>query len=182
MCTLATEETSRWLMVDPWEAFQSYQRTAVVLDHFDYEINTVLGGVQMPSGERRHVRVVLLAGSDLISTMSEPGVWTENDVSLSALRVCRRSSHAPLAGSYPWKVRHIYYRTCWLGHGSSHGVPRSLASQHLACASAHTERRLLNQGSLIPPSWTFRALPPSGSRCRVHRTAQSIYRRRAYPR
>jgi nicotinamide mononucleotide adenylyltransferase len=80
MCTLATEETSRWLMVDPWEAFQSYQRTAVVLDHFDYEINTVLGGAQMPSGERRHIRVVLLAGSDLISTMSEPGVWTENDL------------------------------------------------------------------------------------------------------
>ncbi|KAN0126234.1 Nucleotidylyl transferase [Lactarius tabidus] len=80
MCTLATEETSRWLMVDPWEAFQSYQRTAVVLDHFDHEINTVLGGVQMPSGERRHIRVVLLAGSDLISTMSEPGVWSENDL------------------------------------------------------------------------------------------------------
>ncbi|KAI9465272.1 hypothetical protein BJY52DRAFT_1246187 [Lactarius psammicola] len=69
MCTLATEETSRWLMVDPWEAFQSYQRTAVVL-----------GGAQMPSGERRHIRVVLLAGSDLISTMSEPGVWSENDL------------------------------------------------------------------------------------------------------
>ncbi|KAI0039808.1 Nucleotidylyl transferase [Auriscalpium vulgare] len=75
MCTLATEQTSSWLMVDPWEAFQSYQRTAVVLDHFEYEINTVLGGVQ-----GRHVRVVLLAGSDLISTMSEPGVWSENDV------------------------------------------------------------------------------------------------------
>ena len=82
-------------MVDPWEAFQSYQRTAVVLDHFDHEINTVLGGAQMPSGERRHVRVVLLAGSDLISTMSEPGVWSENDVSLSAFRVRRRPSHSP---------------------------------------------------------------------------------------
>jgi nicotinamide mononucleotide adenylyltransferase len=69
-------------MVDPWEAFQDYQRTAVVLDHFDYEINTILGGVQLPlSGERRPVRVMLLAGSDLISTMSEPGVWTEKDVS-----------------------------------------------------------------------------------------------------
>jgi len=51
-----------------------------VLDHFDYEINTVLGGAQMPSGERRQIRIVLLAGSDLISTMSEPGVWTENDL------------------------------------------------------------------------------------------------------
>jgi hypothetical protein len=84
MCTLATEQASQWLMLDPWEAFQSYQRTAVVLDHFDYEINTVLGGAQLPSSlERRHIRVVLLAGSDLISTMSEPGVWSEKDVSPS---------------------------------------------------------------------------------------------------
>jgi nicotinamide mononucleotide adenylyltransferase len=82
MCTIATEQTSQWLMVDPWEAFQSYQRTAVVLDHFDYEINTVLGGAQLPSSEeRRPMRVVLLAGADLIGTMSEPGVWTEKDVS-----------------------------------------------------------------------------------------------------
>lgn len=68
-------------MVDSWEAFQSYQRTAVVLDHFDYEINSVLGGVYTVDGERRSVRVMLLAGSDLISTMSEPGVWSYADVS-----------------------------------------------------------------------------------------------------
>ncbi|EIM80693.1 Nucleotidylyl transferase [Stereum hirsutum FP-91666 SS1] len=80
MCTLATEETSEWLMVDPWEAFQEYQRTAVVLDHFEHEINTVLGGVHTQEGERRDVRVMLLAGSDLISTMSEPGVWSEADL------------------------------------------------------------------------------------------------------
>ncbi|KAI0317177.1 hypothetical protein OF83DRAFT_1164033 [Amylostereum chailletii] len=80
MCTLATEQTSTWLMVDPWEAFQSYQRTAVVLDHFEHEINDVLGGVTTPSGEQRPVHVMLLAGSDLISTMSEPGVWSERDL------------------------------------------------------------------------------------------------------
>ncbi|KAJ3481645.1 hypothetical protein NLI96_g7521 [Meripilus lineatus] len=80
MCTLATEQTSNWLMVDPWEAIQSYQRTAVVLDHFDYEINTRLGGVETSDGEQRNVRVMLLAGSDLIATMSEPGVWSEPDL------------------------------------------------------------------------------------------------------
>ncbi|KAA1470376.1 Nucleotidylyl transferase [Dentipellis sp. KUC8613] len=81
MCTLGVNEHSfGWLMVDPWEAFQDYQRTAVVLDHFEYEINTVLGGVHTPSGEHRHVHVMLLAGSDLISTMSEPGVWSEPDL------------------------------------------------------------------------------------------------------
>ena len=56
------------------------QRTAVVLDHFDHEINTKLGGVQTADGEQRSVRIMLLAGSDLIATMSEPGVWSEADV------------------------------------------------------------------------------------------------------
>ena len=89
MCTLAAEHTSSWLMVDPWEAFQSYQRTAVVLDHFDYQVNTVLGGVQTEDGEHRTVRVMLLAGSDLISTMSEPGVWSYEDVRLLLLSASR---------------------------------------------------------------------------------------------
>jgi nicotinamide mononucleotide adenylyltransferase len=80
MCTLAAEQTSTWLMVDPWEAVQEYQRTAVVLDHFDYEISTKLGGVHTQDGEQRRVRVMLLAGSDLIATMSQPGVWSEADV------------------------------------------------------------------------------------------------------
>jgi nicotinic acid mononucleotide adenylyltransferase len=67
-------------MVDPWEAFQSYQRTAVVLDHFEHEINDKLGGVATLEGETRHVKILLLAGSDLIATMSEPGVWSQPDV------------------------------------------------------------------------------------------------------
>jgi len=80
MCTLGAEDTSTWLMVDPWEAFQDYQRTAVVLDHFDYHINTVLGGARTADGEQRNIRIMLLAGSDLISTMSEPGVWSYSDL------------------------------------------------------------------------------------------------------
>jgi len=80
MCTLGAEDTSTWLMVDPWEAFQDYQRTAVVLDHFDYHVNTVLGGARTADGEHRNIRIMLLAGSDLISTMSEPGVWSYSDL------------------------------------------------------------------------------------------------------
>lgn len=85
MCNLAAEQTSQWLMVDPWEAFQSYQRTAVVLDHFEHEINTRLGGIAVPATTstpetRRPARIMLLAGSDLIATMSEPGVWSEPDL------------------------------------------------------------------------------------------------------
>lgn len=81
MCNLAAEQTSQWLMVDPWEAFQSYQRTAVVLDHFEYEINTRLGGIATADGgAKKPARIMLLAGSDLIGTMSEPGVWSEPDL------------------------------------------------------------------------------------------------------
>lgn len=51
MCRLACDQNSSWLMVDDWEASQpDYQRTAVVLEHFDREINTVLGGVEDEDG------------------------------------------------------------------------------------------------------------------------------------
>ncbi|KAH9468689.1 hypothetical protein Pst134EA_009223 [Puccinia striiformis f. sp. tritici] len=82
MCRLACEESSDWIMVDPWEARQAeYVRTATVLDHFDYHLNQVLGGVDCPAtGEKRSVRIVLLAGSDLIQTMSQPGLWSEHDL------------------------------------------------------------------------------------------------------
>jgi len=61
-------------MVDSWEVFQSYQHTADVLDHSDYKTNTVLGSVSDPDGERCNVQIMLLAGSDSISTMSERGI------------------------------------------------------------------------------------------------------------
>ncbi|KAI1499473.1 hypothetical protein F5X99DRAFT_389547 [Biscogniauxia marginata] len=82
MCELAAEETLRWLMVDPWEAIQpDYMPTAKVLDHFEHEINGVLGGILSADGRtRRPVKIMLLAGADLISTMSTPGVWAEKDL------------------------------------------------------------------------------------------------------
>ncbi|GEM07208.1 nicotinamide mononucleotide adenylyltransferase [Rhodotorula toruloides] len=90
MCDLAVSDTSEWLMVDPWEARQPrYLPTAQVLDHFDHELNTVRGGADVvvrdartgeTRVEKRRVRIMLLAGSDLILTMSEPGVWAEKDL------------------------------------------------------------------------------------------------------
>jgi nicotinamide mononucleotide adenylyltransferase len=71
MCELAVNEASNWLMVDPWEALQSeYMPTAQVLDHFQHEICKVLPGV----------KIILLAGADLIQTMSTPGVWSRDDL------------------------------------------------------------------------------------------------------
>ncbi|GAA5900061.1 uncharacterized protein JCM6883_006079 [Sporobolomyces salmoneus] len=90
MCRDAVQETSEWLMLDSWEARQpGYTPTAQVLDHFDHELNTVRGGADVvvtdhETGEtrieKRRIRIMLLAGSDLILTMSEPGVWAEKDL------------------------------------------------------------------------------------------------------
>ena len=81
MCQLACDQTSDWLMVDTWEPMhKKYQPTAVVLDHFDYEINTIRNGVDVGHGSRKPVRIALLAGADLIHTMSTPGVWSEKDL------------------------------------------------------------------------------------------------------
>jgi nicotinamide mononucleotide adenylyltransferase len=74
MCNLAVDQGSNWLMVDDWEATRGvYMPTAKVLDHFEHEINGVLGGVARPDGTRVPVRILLLAGADLIQTMSTPG-------------------------------------------------------------------------------------------------------------
>ncbi len=48
-----------------------YVPTAKVLQHFDHEINTVLGGVEGDDGSVRQVRIVLLAGADLLMSMSK---------------------------------------------------------------------------------------------------------------
>lgn len=86
MCRLACDKTSDWLMVDPYEARQeNYVPTAPVLDHFDEEINNKRNGVPVLDKDgneiaRKKVRIILLAGSDLIQTMSEPGVWAEEDL------------------------------------------------------------------------------------------------------
>lgn len=81
MCELACERTSSWLMVDAWESLQpAYQRTATVLDHFNTEINIKRRGIKTRSGSRRGVKIMLLAGGDLIESMGEPNVWLDDDL------------------------------------------------------------------------------------------------------
>ncbi|VEU23629.1 DEKNAAC104790 [Brettanomyces naardenensis] len=83
MCELACERTSSWLMVDAWESLQpKYTRTALVLDHFNKEINIKRGGVLRAgrTTEKVGVKIMLLAGGDLIESMGEPNVWAEQDL------------------------------------------------------------------------------------------------------
>jgi nicotinamide mononucleotide adenylyltransferase len=76
MCELAVDDKrDSWLMVDPWEALQpDYTLTAQVLDHFNHEINEELCGAQKPDGSRVQMRIMLLAGADLVQTFSTPGM------------------------------------------------------------------------------------------------------------
>lgn len=81
MCQLAIDKASNWLMVDTWEAEKKdYQPTAKVLDHFDHEINVLRKGIDTGDGNRKPLKIALLAGADLIQTMSTPGVWSEKDL------------------------------------------------------------------------------------------------------
>lgn len=74
------DKSSKIASVDPWEALHDdYLETAKVLDHFENEINVVRGGIDTSNGKKK-ARIVLLAGADLIQTMSAPGVWAPKDI------------------------------------------------------------------------------------------------------
>jgi nicotinic acid mononucleotide adenylyltransferase len=40
-----------------------------------------MGGITSENGEKRRIHVALLAGADLIQTMSTPGLWAREDLS-----------------------------------------------------------------------------------------------------
>lgn len=58
------------------------QPTAQVLEHFERALNPdgPDSGILTPSGSRKRVHVALLAGADLIQTMSTPGLWAQKDL------------------------------------------------------------------------------------------------------
>ncbi|KAL6716862.1 Nicotinamide/nicotinic acid mononucleotide adenylyltransferase 1 [Lecanora helva] len=79
MCSLATQG-HQWLSVDNFEALNPvYVPTAQCLDHFNLELEK-LGGIETENGQRKKIRVALLAGADLISTFGTPGVWDPKDL------------------------------------------------------------------------------------------------------
>ena len=81
MCSLAAEQTSDWLMVDDYEIRQlDYTPTALVLNHVDHEINTVMGGVETSTGAKKEVHIGMVCGADLLDSMRHPGVWAEDDL------------------------------------------------------------------------------------------------------
>ncbi|KAF2009678.1 nicotinamide mononucleotide adenylyltransferase 1 [Aaosphaeria arxii CBS 175.79] len=82
MTRIAVRDSSTWIGVDPWEPLhKEYLPTVKVLDHFDYELNKVRGGIDDSTGQKKQIHVALLAGADLIQTMSTPGLWAKEDLS-----------------------------------------------------------------------------------------------------
>ncbi|KAI8867305.1 Nucleotidylyl transferase [Ramicandelaber brevisporus] len=81
MCKLATE-TSDWVMVDDWEALQpTYQRTISALDHLNEMLNIETGGgILLSNGERKPIKILMLAGGDLIESFGVPGLWATDDL------------------------------------------------------------------------------------------------------
>jgi len=179
MCTAAAEQTSNWIMVDPWEALKKdYTPTAVVLDHFNEEINGKHGGVTTESGEQRPVRVALLAGSDLISTMAEPGVWVQADLDhilgdYGAFIIERSGSKADKAVEFiPQQYhRNIHIIRQPIANDVSSTKIRDLLSQRMsvhyllpACVIEYIqENGLYRHEAYIPPRPTSAPPPPAVS-------------------
>ena len=75
-------------MVDPWETLQpDYPPTYLSLKHFDHCLNPAdrtRTGISDPTHlitlSNGLVRVLLLAGSDLIESFGVPGLWAESHV------------------------------------------------------------------------------------------------------
>lgn len=81
MTRIAVRDSSTWIGVDPWEPLhKEYLPTVKVLDHFNSELNDVMGGIETETGEKKRIHVALLAGADLIQTMSTPGLWAPDDL------------------------------------------------------------------------------------------------------
>lgn len=69
MCRLAIAD-STWIEVDSWESHQTtYQRTLQVLDSLQERLSSLIP----------NVKVMFLAGADLIQSFSIPDLWSEQD-------------------------------------------------------------------------------------------------------
>jgi len=73
MCELAVV-SSRWLMVDHWEAMKKdYTTTRVVLEHVCKELETALP-------QLAPITPMLVCGADLLDSFHLPGVWDPADM------------------------------------------------------------------------------------------------------
>ncbi|KAJ3217219.1 hypothetical protein HK099_005550 [Clydaea vesicula] len=82
MCELSVME-SKWLMVDSWEASRpTWSKTLSVLEHFDEHLNGKNNEYccVLPDGTKKRIKIMLLAGGDLIQSFAVPKLWAESDL------------------------------------------------------------------------------------------------------
>lgn len=66
-------------MVDNWEVRQpTFQRSVFVLEHFQICLNEYMAKLSI----NKQIRIMLLAGGDLIESFNTPNLWSEEDLEL----------------------------------------------------------------------------------------------------
>jgi nicotinamide mononucleotide adenylyltransferase len=150
MTRIAVEDSSKWIGVDPWEPLhKEYLPTVKVLDHFDHELNEVMGGIENEHGEKRRIHVALLAGADLIQTMSTPGLWAREDLSriLGHYGAFILERSGTDIGMYHVQCFNLHLLTCPRRRARA-ALP--VEGEHSRNPATHPERRLLHQDSPLP--------------------------------
>jgi nicotinamide mononucleotide adenylyltransferase len=113
MCQLAVstqEQQPPFIMVDTWETLQSVrQPVAKVLDHFDYEINEKLGGIDDGTGKKVKAKVALLGGAHVVESFSQPDIWSKIDLN-HILRDCTSSLSSSSSRNIDIDRWRIHYR------------------------------------------------------------------------
>ena len=145
MCELAIQSPSCSVELDKWEALQAeYQPTAYVLDHFSQEVNSQSDGYGSGLGDRRPIRVALLAGADLLQSMNIPGVWSDESLShimsLYPLFVLERS------GTNVEDAKALLQR--W--KGEIHVIPQTIQNDVSSTKVRQFRRRGLSIRYLVP--------------------------------
>ena len=149
MTRIAVQDSSTWIGVDPWEPLhKEYLPTVKVLDHFDHELNEVMGGIASENGEKRRIHVALLAGADLIQTMSTPGLWAREDLSriLGHYGAFILERSGTDIGTFLY-TRTLQPLTCY--RRCARTAP-AVEREHSRDPATHPERRLVHQDPALP--------------------------------
>ncbi|UPX20323.1 Nicotinamide-nucleotide adenylyltransferase [Ascochyta rabiei] len=150
MTRIAVNDSSTWIGVDPWEPLhKEYMPTVKVLDHFDHELNQVLGGIATSTGEKKKIHVALLAGADLIQTMSTPGLWAREDLSR-------------ILGVYgAFILERSGTDIGMFDYSSTHATPRNHANAHQTMRLSVSSSGKRTSASFLSSSRTTSRLPRS---------------------
>jgi nicotinate (nicotinamide) nucleotide adenylyltransferase len=178
MTRIAVRDSSTWISVDPWEPLhKEYMPTVKVLDHFDHELNDVMGGIETSTGEKKKIHVALLAGADLIQTMSTPGLWAREDLrrilGVYGAFILERSG-TDIGTCFSHLLRMLILTILRRRARQLAGME----GQHSGHPTTYPERCFFDQDPLVPQAREEHSLLHSRSGCRLHLRAWPLCFRR----